>query len=300
MDRKLFKLLDTSSNAAVLAEISEIAGMVSENFNLNQFNSVCTDVLTIYEGRCPYYKACNTDYHDLDHVLQVTLATARIAHGTHVAGKLHYESSDLLLILVSAMLHDIGYIQPAIDEQGTGAKHTLEHVGRSIDFAKNYLTQKGFDTDSVQAGSVIIKATDISVRIEEIPFHREKWELLAKIMATGDIVAQMADRFYLEKLLLLYREFDEGKVPGFQSELELLSRTIGFYEYARKRMDNDLGGFRKYLRRHFEIRWGIGEDLYQKAIDTNIAYLTFLLAEHRENYRDMLQRGSIVKNLQAL
>ena len=298
MDKKLSDILYTSSNAATLAEISETARMVAADFDLNRFRSVYDDVAAIYQGHCPGYKACNTDYHDLDHVLQVTLATARIAHGAHLAGRL-LDRSDLLLLLVLAILHDTGYIQPSFDEQGTGAKHTLMHVDRSIDFAKNYLTRIGFDKDAVQACTVIIKATDISVRIDEIPFLREKWELLAKIMATGDIIAQMADRVYLEKLLFLYGEFAEGRVPGFDSELDLLKKTIGFYNFALKRMDHDLGGFRKHLKRHFEIRWGIDEDLYQKSVDANIKYLTFLLAEHKENYRGMLQRGSIVKKLQS-
>lgn len=277
MDKKLSDILNTSSNAAMLAEISETARMVAADFDLNQFRSVYDDVAAIYQGHCPGYKACNTDYHDLNHVLQVTLATARIAHGTHVAGRL-LDRSDLLLLLVLAILHDTGYIQPSFAEQGTGAKHTLAHVDRSIDFAKNYLRRIGFDKDkdAVQACTVIIKATDISVRIGEIPFLREKWELLAKIMATGDIVAQTADRTYLEKLLFLYREFAEGRVPGFDSELDLLKKTIDFYNFALKRMDHDLGGFRKHLKRHFEKRWGIDEDLYQKSIDANIRYLTFL------------------------
>jgi len=299
MDKKLSDILDMSSNTAMLAEISKTARMVAADFDLNRFRSVYDDVVAIYQGNFPGYKACNTDYHDLNHVLQVTLATASIAHGTHVAGRL-LDRSDLLLILVLAMLHDTGYIQSSFDEQGTGAKYTLVHVDRSIDFAQNYLAHIGFDRDAVQACAVIIKATDISVRIDGIPFLREKWELLAKVMATGDIVAQISDRFYLEKLLFLYREFAEGGVHGFDSELDLLKKTIGFYNYALKRMDHDLGGFRKHLKCHFEKRWGIDEDLYQKSVDANIRYLTFLLAEHTENYRGMLQRGSIVKKLKSV
>lgn len=299
MEKKLYDILEKSHNADILAEITETARMVAAGFDLNQFRSVYDDITAMYQGHYPGYKACNTNYHDLNHVLQVTLATVRIAHGTYVEGRL-FNRSDLLLLLILAMLHDTGYIQPSSDEQGTGAKHTLVHVDRSIDFAKTYLARIGFDSDAIRACVVIIKATDISVRIDEIPFRRGKWELHAKIMATADIVAQMADRIYLEKLLFLYKEFMEGGVPGFDSELDLLKKTIGFYNFALKRMDNDLGGFRKHLKSHFGKRWGIDEDLYQKSIDANIRYLTFLIAEHTENYRAMLQRGSIVKKLQLI
>ena len=174
MDKKLFDILDTSSNSSMLAEISETARMVAADFDLNQFNFVYDDIAAIYQGHCPGYKACNTNYHDLNHVLQVTLATASIAHGTHITGW-PLDRYDLMLLLVLAMLHDTGYIQSSFDEQGTGAKYTLVHVDRSIDFANHYLPRIGFDRDAVQAAAVIIKATDISVRIDEIPFLREKW-----------------------------------------------------------------------------------------------------------------------------
>jgi hypothetical protein len=77
-------------------------------------------------------------------------------------------------------------------------------------------------------------------------------------------------------------------------------RSIYYDVVALKRMDHDLGGFRKHLKRHFKKRWGINEDLYQRSIDTNIRYPTFLLAEHSENYRDVLQRDSIVKKLLSI
>jgi hypothetical protein len=298
MDIKLSDIVDVNSIDAVFAETAAIAAMVSTDFDADRFRSVYDDIVSIYQGRYPGYKACNTEYHDLSHVLQVTMATARLAHAVHEAGS-RIDHFDLLMLLVSAMLHDTGYIQPSSDEQGTGAKHTLVHVDKSIHFAKNYLESVGFGNEALEACPLIIKATDIAVRIDEIPFLHENWERLAKIMATGDIIAQIADRIYLEKLLLLYREFKEGRVPGFDSELDLLKKTLGFYKFALKRMDHDLGGFRRHLKLHFEKRLGISEDLYQKAFDHNLQYLTFLLDNHTNDYRDMLQRGSVVKKMMS-
>ncbi len=286
----LADVVNINSLDAAFEEISGIAGMLSSDFDAKAFMSVYYDTVSIYNGNYPGYKGCNTDYHDLKHVVEVTLATARLAHSAHEAGY-RFGHFGILILLAAAMMHDTGYIQPAGDDAGTGAKFTLVHVDKSIDFTRQYLRSAGYGDEALDAASVIIKATDIAVKIKDIPFLKKEWEHLAKIMATGDILAQITSRTYIEKLPFLYKEFEEGNVPGFESELDLLKKTLGFYDYAVKRMDNDLGGFRQHLKLHFEKRWGIADDLYQKALNANIKYLHFLLENHEGNYYEMLKRG---------
>jgi hypothetical protein len=286
---KLADLVNINSTDAAFEEISGIAGMLSSDFDEKAFRAVYYDTVSIYNGNYPGYKGCNTDYHDLKHVIEVTLATARLAHSAHEAGY-RFGHFGILILLAAAMMHDTGYIQQDIDDVGTGAKYTLVHVDKSIDFTRQYLSNAGYGDEALDVCSVIIKATDLAVKIEDIPFLKKEWEYLAKIMATGDILAQITSRTYLSKLHLLYKEFEEGKVPGFESELDLLKKTLGFYDYAIKRMDNDLGGFRQHLKLHFEKRWGVADDLYQKALDANIQYLQFLLENHAEDYNEMLKR----------
>jgi len=48
---------------------------------------------------------------------------------------------------------------------------------------------------------------------------------------------------------------------------------------------------------HFKARWGINEDLYQKAIDNNIQYLTKIANDISKNYLSYLKRGNILKKL---
>ena len=62
-------------------------------------------------------------------------------------------------------------------------------------------------------------------------------------MGSADLLAQLADRLYLEKLLLLFMEFEEARLPEFETALELLQKTADFYDsVARKRLDEQLGG----------------------------------------------------------
>jgi hypothetical protein len=296
---KLADLVNINSLDAVFEEISVIAGMLSPDFDAKAFGAVYHDTVSIYNGSYPGYKRCNTDYHDLKHVIEVTLATVRLAHAAHEAGY-RFSHFGILILLEAAMMHDTGYIQPDFDDAGTGAKFTLVHVDKSIDFTRRYLSNAGYGDEALDACSVIIKATDLAVKTEDIPFLKKEWEHLAKIMATGDILAQITSRNYIEKLPFLYKEFEEGKVPGFESELDLLKKTLGFYDYAVKRMDNDLGGFRQHLKLHFEKRWGCADDLYQKALNANIKYLHFLLEDHEENYYEVLKRGHVAERLSEI
>ncbi|HLA26389.1 MAG TPA: hypothetical protein VJZ49_00680 [Syntrophales bacterium] len=287
---KLADLVNCNSLDAMFNEIITVAVMISPDFDIDQFRSAYDDIVSIYKGNYIGYKACNTEFHDLQHVIEVTLATARIAHSAQEAGY-HFDHFDLLILLLSALMHDTGYIQSSSDDHGTGGKLTLVHVDRSIDFVMDYLRLAGYDETAISASSVIIKATDLAADIDKIPFPQESCKHLANIMATGDLLAQIADRLYLEKLRSLYKEFEEGRVPGFESELDLLEKTPAFFEYALKRMDNDLNGFRRHVNLHFVKRWRIANDLYQEAYAANIKYLNFLLEHHKGNYHEMLRRG---------
>jgi len=123
--------------------------------------------------------------------------------------------------------------------------------------------------------------------------------MLGKIVGSADLLGQMADRCYLEKLLLLYKEFEEAKLPGFDSELDLLQKTETFYEsVAQKRLKNDFSGIAASLRLHFKVRWNEDRDLYLEAIENNIDYLKGLTLRCRDNYTcylKNLRRGGIVR-----
>jgi hypothetical protein len=63
--------------------------------------------------------------------------------------------------------------------------------------------------------------TDLAVDISTIVFP-SKVELRRKIVGAADLMAQMADRTYLETLLLMYYEFREAKLGDCESEVETI------------------------------------------------------------------------------
>ena len=69
---------------------------------------------------------------------------------------------------------------------------------------KEYLTEKGFSQEDIRDCSHIIMCTDLSFSLAEIPFNSEEVRIMGKVLGTADLVAQMADRNYLEKLPLLF------------------------------------------------------------------------------------------------
>jgi hypothetical protein len=134
----------------------------------------------------------------------------------------------------------------------------------------------------------------------EIPFVSKGKDTLAKIVATAEIIGQIADRTYLEKLLFLFQELSEVHVLGFRTELELLENTLESYRRALHRMENDLDDVKVYFAKHFRERWEIDYDMYGDAIESNLSYLSHLLENHRNDYREKLQRGGLLKRLAIL
>ena len=108
-------------------------------------------------------------------------------------------------------------------------------------------------------------------------------------------MAQIADRYYIEKLLLLFQEFQEAGIPDFATELDLLKKTEGFYKnVANQRLVHDFSGISTNMRAHFKQRWGVEKDLYSESIQKNIDYLRILLARAGDSIvsvKETLRRG---------
>lgn len=293
---KLYDLIKMDDRSEVIYETKKIIAMMYENFDYTTYEEVYNDIIKLFKGEYPGFQSCNTEYHDLNHTLNTLLATARLMHGYSL--KKGVLSKDMVLIgLVAALFHDTGYIQKIGDKKGTGARYTINHVDRSIKFAREYLLKKGFKKKDIYDCSNIIKCTNINSKIDSIRFKSHDSMVIGKILGTADCIGQMADRIYLEKLLFLFREFVEGNIKDFKNEFDLLKKTTLFYMLIQDRCENELGGMSHYMVYHFKARWGIDEDLYQKAIDNNIQYLNKIANDLSENYLSYLKRANIVERL---
>ena len=107
-------------------------------------------------------------------------------------------------------------------------------------------------------------------------------------------MAQMADRMYLEKLLFLYYEFREGEVGDYKSKVDLLRKTIGFFDFIDHRLKSVLGATHRFVSPHFASRWGIHSDMYGEAIEKQKIYLKQILGISDTDPLDYLRREGIV------
>jgi len=266
----LYDLTDTSSTAETLAEIKNILLLIDPSPDPSSIEKIFEDIIRLFDGEFPGYRASNTKYHNLEHTCSVALAAARLIHGLHVQGQV-FSPRLVQLCLLGAFFHDTGLIQTEEETEGTGAQHTIGHEERSIAFMKKYLTEKGFSREDIQDCSHIIMCTELSLSLTEIPFNSEESRIMGKVLGTADLVAQMADRNYQEKLLLLFLEFEEAGMEEFKSPLELFSKTEEFYRsVARKRMTGELEGVSSAALYHFRERWKIDKNLYEESIKDNI------------------------------
>ena len=294
---QLAQFVNMNDPQSVFEEVRTIASMVFPDFDFEPVKAVSNDVVDLFQGKYPGYGECNTVYHDLKHTTDSLLAITRLIHGAILQGK-SLSRESVSLGLIATLLHDSGYIQKLEDISGTGAKYTQNHIDRSIEFLDKYYSQQGFSQQDVKDSTDMLRCTGLNVKIEQIRFRSGEIELLGKMLGTADLIGQMADRTYLEKLLFLYYEFKEGNVGDYKNELDLLEKSIGFHNFTKERLANELGNVKQYMIHHFKERWDLEADMYAITIERNMTYLQSILEEHGENYRDYLRRGGYVKRLE--
>lgn len=103
---------------------------------------------------------------------------------------------------------------------------------------------------------------------------------MGQFVGSADILAQIADRRYPKKQLLLFEEFREARLFDYDTAFDLALRTRTFYRnVARKRLDEMLGGVDCFIINYFQMRLKVDKNLYWKAIDRNLVFLDKILAE---------------------
>jgi hypothetical protein len=105
----------------------------------------------------------------------------------------------------------------------------------------------------------------------------------------------MASREYLERLLLLYSEFQEGGIEFFTNVHDLLEKTGEFYRFMQVRLGGELGNLAPYLVLHFRQDQGVERNYYLESIQRNIDYLSRVVQEVPARRYAQLKRGGIVE-----
>ena len=213
-NNRLDDLIDTDSPAETLAEIKNILLLIDPSLDPSPIENI-RGYHSSLQREFPGYKASNTKYHNLEHTCSTTLAAARLIHGLHVQGQV-FSPRLVQLCLIGTLFHDTGLIQTEEEVEGTGAQHTMGHEDRSIALMGKYLAEKGYSQEDIRDCGHMIKCTELFFPMGDIPFNSEEVWTMGKVVGTADLVAQMADRNYQEKLPLLFMEFQEAGVQGLR------------------------------------------------------------------------------------
>ena len=218
----------------------------------------------LYAGTLPGYLGCDTLYHDAQHSLDCTLAMARLLHGHEhsvEAGKRLGERRAVLGILI-ALFHDAGYIRHE-DDTGVsnGAEFTPTHVRRSGEFLAGYLPGVGYGSSTALARQ-IVHFTGYEVALDQIRVAHPKDRMLGFLLGPADVMAQTADRCYLEK---------------YASARDLLEKTVSFnHKLWEERLDGYFGGAHRYFDAYFG-----GRNLYAQVIEGHLRRIEQLTRTRR-------------------
>lgn len=292
--RQLATLVDMNSAEAVHKEVVHILGLINPTFAIEPVNTVFRFTVALYEGRMQGYRACNTEYHNLRHITDTYLAMARMLHGAQLSGE-NFSDRDIFLGLTAILMHDTGMIQESHDTEGTGAKYTPEHVMFSMDFVAKHAGVFHLSSQEITDLRDMILCTDLLADIPAIDFSRPGIELLGKILATADLIAQMADRTYLEKLLFLYREFREANMGNYKNEIDFMHQTLDFFKFSAKRFKETLDDTSRYMIPHFKSRWGIAENLYTLSLENHRNFLEKILQDKNVSIYRVLKRDNLAQ-----
>jgi hypothetical protein len=290
---QLSQLIGTPTPKVIITEVKRIFSYHYPSKSFSGIHGNYKILKKLFDGKFPGYRACNTKYHDLSHTLDALLAAVRIVDGYNIKNK-PFPVTLTVDLLNATLLHDIGYIQEDFDLEGTGAKYTTSHVERSIQFLKkNYQTFK-INPDDIKIFTNLIQCTGLTVKIESVPFSSTEEKLAGCILGTSDLFGQMSDRAYLEKLIFLYYEFKEAGIKGFDTEFDLVRKTVDFYEITKKRFSESYLNTYTFAQYHFEKRFGIDRNLYVETIERHIGYLHKIIEDDTTNFRHKLKRGKWV------
>jgi hypothetical protein len=287
-------LVDMDSPEAVMDEVLFIMTLVAPQMDHTPLANAFNLTFSLYRGVWPAEQACNTQFHDLCHITDTVLAMARMIHGAFIEGR-PLAQRQIIIGLVAALAHDAGYIQDIKDGSGTGAKYTAVHVERSVGFLERYGRRYGLLPEEILGCQLMVRCTDLDTDIDSLSFPSETVAVLAKMLGVADLIGQMADRIYLEKLFYLFREFKEAQVGDYKDEMDLLSNTLAFIDSMLQRNAEQLDGLDQLTLAHFRKRWNIPRHLYGEAIDKQKLYLKHILSHPKQDPSLFLRRKRIVK-----
>ncbi len=287
-DYDVTNTVQVSNPAAVRDAVHELFSQTFPGTSFDKLWLAFYDFERLFTGRYPGYRGCDTTYHDMQHTLDMTLALARLVVGYERSAELadRLGAARAQMAIITSLFHDSGYIRHEERDAdfSNGAEFTLYHVSRSADFLRRYLPELGLSRD-IGVSSMIVHFTGYELDLDDIELDDPRDIICGHLIGTADLIAQMADRCYLEKCRdRLYKEFVVGGVavenagPGeymvrYKSGKDLLEKTPMFYQQVmRERLNTKFNRVYRYI----EVLYN-GHNPYIEAIRSNITHLVRIL-----------------------
>lgn len=202
-----------------------------------------------WAGRMALENIANSDalYHNVEHTILVTLVGQQILAGKHMCEG-GVSSEDWLHFTIALLCHDIGYVKGVcrvddkqsfifatgkgdgrirLDEGSSDAALTPYHVARGKLFVEERF-----------GGNPVIDAEIIKNNIDRTQFPVPDGSVIEgkspypDLVRGADLVGQLGDPMYLQKLHALFYEFEEtgaNKVMGFKDTGDLRRGYPAFY-----------------------------------------------------------------------
>ncbi len=275
MDNKYIShLFEGRLSGTPLDEILFLVGNISPTADLTLIRAVHNDLAAFFTGSHPDFQKNTLPYHNLRHSQMVVLATIRLLDGLHYNNHIAITADMLLRGLLAAYFHDTGMLLVEGDLAHSGTAYMAGHEARSILFLKRYAASKSLGEDISRDCATIINYTDLKSDPATFELHSQGTQLVGQVVGSADILAQMADRYYLECLPLLYNELQAGGLSRHNSVLELMEHTTYFYHnVVQKRLQTTFSRTSMAMQAHFRERHKIDRNLYTENINRNIMYL---------------------------
>jgi hypothetical protein len=202
-----------------------------------------------WAGNMALENIANSDalYHNVEHSILVTLVGQEILRGKHIREG-GVSSEDWLHCIISLLCHDIGYVKGVCrqDKEHDGlystgkdgkmiplppgasdASLTPYHVDRAKLFIdERFGGHKLIDSEVIKSN---IELTRFPVPAKE---DSQTTQCFAGLVRAADLIGQLSDPRYLNKITSLFYEFEEtgmNKVLGYKTPADLRKNYAKFY-----------------------------------------------------------------------
>ncbi|BDA70356.1 metal-dependent phosphohydrolase [Dulcicalothrix desertica PCC 7102] len=202
-----------------------------------------------WAGNMALENIANSDalYHNVEHSILVTLVGQEILRGKHIREG-GVSSEDWLHCIISLLCHDIGYVKGVCRQDkeidglySTGkegkmiplppgasdASLTPYHVDRAKLFIdERFGGHKLIDSEVIKSN---IELTRFPVPAKE---DSQGTQCFAGLVRAADLIGQLSDPRYLNKITSLFYEFEEtgmNKVLGYKTPADLRKNYAKFY-----------------------------------------------------------------------